>query len=63
MLHAWAAAYVAAGRMKEARDTADELLKFFPDFSLKRYRMLHMYKSEEDSQRLVGYLRKAGLPE
>ena len=63
MLHPWAAAYVAAGRMEEARETANELLKFFPDFSLKRYRMLHIYKSEEDSQRLIGYLRQAGLPE
>ncbi len=63
MLHIWAAAYVAAGRMDEARDTAMELLKFFPEFSLKRYRMLHMYKNEEDSERLIGYLRKAGLPE
>ncbi len=63
MLHPWAAAYVAVGRMEEARDTANELLKFFPEFSLKRYRMLHIYKREEDSRRLVGYLRQAGLPE
>ncbi len=63
MLHVWVAAYVAAGRMDEARDTATELLNFFPEFSLKRYRMLHIYKNEEDSERLIGYLRKAGLPE
>ncbi len=63
MLHVWAASCVAAGRMEEARGIARELLKFLPEFSLKRYRMLHMYKNEEDSQRLIGYLRKAGLPD
>ena len=63
MLHVWAASYVAAGRMDEARSTANELLKFLPEFSLSRFRMLHMYRKSEDSQRLIGYLRKAGLPE
>ncbi len=63
MLHPWVAAYVAEGRIEEAHDTAKELLRFFPEFSLKRFRMLHIYKNEEDSQRLIGYLRKAGLPE
>ncbi|MEE8636109.1 MAG: tetratricopeptide repeat protein, partial [Acidiferrobacterales bacterium] len=63
MLHPWVAAYVAEGRIEEAHDTAKELLTFFPEFSLKRFRMLHIYKNEEDSQRLIGYLRKAGLPE
>ncbi len=63
MLHAWVAAYVAEGRMEEARETAKELLRFFPEFSLKRFRMLHIYKNDEDSQRLIGFLRMAGLPE
>lgn len=63
MLHCWVAAYVAEGRIDEARVTANELLKFFPEFSLNRYRMLHIYKNKEDSQRLIGYLSKAGLPE
>ena len=63
MLHVWAASYVAAGRMDEARKTADELLKFFPEFSLSRFRMLHMYRKPEDTQRLIGYLRQAGLPD
>ena len=63
MLHVWAASYAAAGRMEEARRTANELLKFLPEFSLSRFRMLHMYKKPEDTQRLIGYLRKAGLPE
>ena len=63
MLHVWAASYVAAGRMEEAHRTANELLKFFPEFSLSRFRMLHMYRKPEDSQRLIGYLRQAGLPE
>jgi adenylate cyclase len=63
MLHSWVAALVAEGRLDEARATANELLKFFPEFSLKRYGMLHMHKNKEDSQRLIGYLREAGLPE
>ncbi len=63
MLHCWVAAYVAEGRIDEARVTANELLEFFPEFSLNRYRMLHIYKNKEDSQRLIGYLSKAGLPE
>ena len=61
MLHVWAASYVAAGRIEEARKTADELLKFFPEFSLNRFRMLHMYRKPEDTKRLIGYLRQAGL--
>ena len=51
------------GRIDEARATAEQLLTFYPEFSLERYRMLHMYKNKEDSQRLIGYLREAGLPE
>ena len=63
MLHCWAAAYMTEGRIDEARATAEQLLTFYPEFSLERYRMLHMYKNKEDSQRLIGYLREAGLPE
>jgi adenylate cyclase len=63
MLHVWVACYVATGQMEEARSTADELLNFFPQFSLSSFRMLHMYRKPEDTQRLIGYLRQAGLPD
>jgi adenylate cyclase len=63
MLISWVAAYVAEGRLDEARATAARLIVFVPEFSLKSYGMLHRYKNKEDSERLIRLLRKAGLPE
>ncbi len=57
------AAFSAAGYVEEAKVSASELLKFFPDFSVARYRMLYMFKKPDDTEQVVGALRKAGLPE
>jgi adenylate cyclase len=57
------AAYCAAGQMEEAKESAQALLSFFPGFSLARFRMLHMFKNPEDTERIIGALRKAGVPE
>ena len=56
------ASFAASGRADEARESARELLKFFPEFSITRSRHFHLYNAE-DVERLSGYLRKAGLPE
>jgi adenylate cyclase len=57
------AAYVAAGRMEEARVSVQELLSFFPAFSLTRFRMPQMFKNAADADRVISALRKSGLPE
>ena len=57
------ASYSAAGCMEEANESAQALLNFLPDFSLARFRMLHMFKYPDDTERVIDALRKAGLPE
>ncbi len=58
-----AAAYNALGREKEARAAAQELLRKFPDFSLRSWPWLRQYKNLEDWKRLLAVFRNAGLPE
>jgi adenylate cyclase len=57
------AAFAAAGHVEEAKTSAQELLTFFPAFSLARYRMLYLFKKPEDTDRIIAALREAGLPE
>jgi adenylate cyclase len=57
-----AASYAAAGHAEEARESVQELLRFFPGFSISRCRTLIVFDSE-GSERLADYLRRAGLPE
>ena len=57
------ASYSALGNMEEAAASARALLDFFPAFTLSGFRMLHMFKNPDDAARVVGALRKAGLPE
>jgi len=54
------AAYSASGREMEARHQAQELLKLDPSFSLDRYAEMIM-ESKAEAERLISYLRKAGL--
>lgn len=63
MLHAWAAACAAAGRMEDARRIGQQLLSFQPEFSIGRYPMIRIYKRPEDKERLVENMRKAGIPD
>jgi hypothetical protein len=57
------AAYSAAGRKDEAKESAQALLSFVPDFSLSRYRMLKMFRDPDDTKRVLDALRTAGLPD
>ena len=56
------ASLAASGRVDKARESIQELLKFFPKFSITRARQLRIFNAE-DIERLSGYLRKAGPPE
>jgi len=63
MTHLWMAAfYSKAGRDKEARIEAAELLRLHPKFSLEKFVRSVTYKNQEDVERIIGVpLRKAGL--
>jgi adenylate cyclase len=57
-----AAFYSRAGRDKEARIEAAEVLRINPKFSLERYAKTVTYKNQEDVERTINApLRKAGL--
>lgn len=58
-----AASLVAAGHVEEAKVLASKLLEVLPGFSLAQYRLFYMFKNPDDTERVVGALRKAGLPE
>jgi TolB-like protein/Tfp pilus assembly protein PilF len=49
------------GRMDEAKEQVQQLLKINPTFSLSSWNYGRMYKRSEDSERLFDALRKAGL--
>lgn len=57
------ASHGASGQMEEAKASAQALLDFFPAFSLAGFRSLSMFKNPDDTERLIGALREAGLPE
>jgi adenylate cyclase len=56
-----AMAYSFSGRDEEARVEAAEVLKIYPKFSLKKFAKKVGYKNQEDKERLIVALRKAGL--
>ncbi|MFC1580205.1 tetratricopeptide repeat protein, partial [Thermodesulfobacteriota bacterium] len=56
-----AASYSEIGKEKEARATAQRLLKINPKFTLKSWRYARVYKNPEDTERLLNALHKAGL--
>jgi tetratricopeptide (TPR) repeat protein len=56
-----AAAYSRAGRDEEARIEAAEVLRINPQFSLEKFAKSVTYKKQEDVERTVSALRKAGL--
>ena len=56
-----AAVYSLAGRDEEARIEAAEVLRINPKFSLEKFAKSVTYKNQEDQERLIGALRKAGL--
>jgi adenylate cyclase len=55
------ASYSMLGRMEEAEESAQQWLKANPSFTLASWKFGRLYKRPEDSERLYGALRKAGL--
>ena len=58
-----AAAYSELGQEEETKATVQELLEKYPEFSLRSWSWLRLYKNLEDWKRLLDIFRKAGLPE
>ncbi|MFC1833765.1 adenylate/guanylate cyclase domain-containing protein [Thermodesulfobacteriota bacterium] len=56
-----AATYSLVGRPKEARETATELLRFYPRISLKHLEKVLPHKNPAAKKELLDALRKAGL--
>ena len=54
-------AYSMAGREKEARAAAAEVLKINPKFSLEQFVKIHPYKDPTTKERIIDSLCKAGL--
>ena len=55
------ACYSETGEKDEARATAQQLLKNNPNFTLKSWKMAHLYRNPKDTERLLNAVRKAGL--
>ena len=55
------AAYSLAGRDEKARIEAAEVLRINPKFSLEKFAKSATYKNQEDVERTISALRKAGL--
>ena len=56
-----AAAYSRAGRMEEAQTEAAEVLRINPKFSLEYFAKRMTLKNQDDKDRVIEALRKAGL--
>ena len=56
-----ASTYSMAGREKEARQAAAEVLKINPKFSLEQLERTTPYKDQATKERFIDSLRKAGL--
>ncbi len=51
-----------SGREEEARAEAAEVLRISPKFTLEKWEKRVRFKYEEDKERAMSALRKAGLP-
>jgi adenylate cyclase len=58
-----AAVYSFSGRDEEARIEIAEVLRIQPKFTLARFEKRLRYKKKSDVEKVIGALRKAGLPE
>ncbi len=58
-----AVAYSLAGRQEEARIAAKEVLRLNPKFSAVLFRKMLPYKNQADTERVIGAMLNAGLPE
>ena len=57
------AAYSADDQMTQARASAQELLNFFPSFTVSQFKMPKLFANRDDAERLIKALRASGLPE
>jgi adenylate cyclase len=55
--------YSLSGKYEEARAEAAEVLRIYPEFSLKKWEKKVTFKKEADKEKALDALRKAGLPE
>jgi len=53
--------YSLSGREEKARAEGAEVLRIQPKFSVERFKKQVTYKNQNDKERLIGALRKAGL--
>ncbi len=58
-----ACAYVELDRVDDARGTIKTLLDIAPQFTVKEIARIFPYRIDEDRNRILDSLRKAGLPE
>lgn len=58
-----AAAYAALGETARAQEVLQAYLRKHPEMTLDRFPFQRAYKRKEDSDRLIGFLRKAGMPD
>ena len=58
-----AATYAELGQIDEAHATVAKILEGNPAASLALIPQVWPYRNEAESERLIGALRKAGLPE
>lgn len=58
-----AASYVQLGMFEEAKAAANDAKRVDPNFSVEYYGKTLPYKNQEDIDRYINALRKAGLPE
>ena len=59
----FAANLAMLGRIKEASQQAEMVLKLNPDFNLSGWRWINTYKSPADRQHLYDAAKRAGIPE
>ena len=58
-----AASYSSLNRTEEARKAVEEILRIHPGFSLEYHANMLPYKNQEELDKYINALRKAGLPE
>ena len=57
------AVYSLSGHDEKAGVEADEVLRILPKFTLDKFKKKATYKKETDREKLLGALRKAGIPD
>ena len=63
MLSVWTACLGILGRTSEAQESARELIRYAPGYTISHAHKTFKFRSSDDLNRLIEGLRKAGLPE